>query len=153
MQGFSADGDGGCAGYVSASAKDAALLGSGKISLKGAANPTLVFSTKSTLADAKGKVVVYIRKPDLSEKQLCVVDYSKLDNSAKDWRTTSVTIPAEYTSLPYVMFTFVTSAAEGESVYFDVFTVDGKRIAKGVKSLDGIARGFYIVNGKKVVRK
>ena len=119
MQGFSADGDGGCAGYVSASAKDAALLGSGKISLKGAANPTLVFSTKSTLADAKGKVVVYIRKPDLSEKQLCVVDYSKLDNSAKDWHTTSVTIPAEYTSLPYVMFTFVTSAAEGESVYFD----------------------------------
>lgn len=119
MQGFSADGDGGCAGYVSASAKDAALLGSGKISLKGAANPTLVFSTKSTMADAKGKVVVYIRKPDLSEKQLCVVDYSKLDNSAKDWHTTSVTIPAEYTSLPYVMFTFVTSAAEGESVYFD----------------------------------
>lgn len=119
MQGFSADGDGGCAGYVSASAKDAALLGSGKISLKGAANPTLVFSTKSTMADAKGKVVVYIRKPDLSEKQLCVVDYSKLDNSAKDWYTTSVTIPAEYTSLPYVMFTFVTSAAEGESVYFD----------------------------------
>ncbi|MDY5307454.1 MAG: hypothetical protein SPH01_03830 [Prevotella sp.] len=153
MQGFSADGDGGCAGYVSASAKDAALLGSGKISLKGAANPTLVFSTKSTLADANGKVVVYIRKPDLSEKQLCVVDYSKLDNSAKVWRTTSVTIPAEYTSLPYVMFTFVTSAAKGESVYFDVFTVDGKRIAKGVKSLDGIARGFYIVNGKKVVRK
>lgn len=119
MQGFSADGDGGCAGYVSASAKDAALLGSGKISLKGAANPTLVFSTKSTMADAKGKVVVYIRKPDISEKQLCVVDYSKLDNSAKDWYTTSVTIPAEYTSLPYVMFTFVTSAAEGESVYFD----------------------------------
>lgn len=119
MQGFSADGDGGCAGYVSASAKDAALLGSGKISLKGAANPTLVFSTKSTMTDAKGKVVVYIRKPDLSEKQLCVVDYSKLDNSAKDWHTTSVTIPAEYTSLPYVMFTFVTSAAEGESVYFD----------------------------------
>lgn len=119
MQGFSADGDGGCAGYVSASAKDAALLGSGKISLKGAANPTLVFSTKSTMADAKSKVVVYIRKPDLSEKQLCVVDYSKLDNSAKDWHTTSVTIPAEYTSLPYVMFTFVTSAAEGESVYFD----------------------------------
>lgn len=119
MQGFSADGDGGCAGYVSASAKDAALLGSGKISLKGAANPTLVFSTKSTMADAKGKVVVYIRKPDLSEKQLCVVDYSKLDNSAKDWHTTSVTIPAEYTSLPYVMFTLVTSAAEGESVYFD----------------------------------
>lgn len=119
MQGFSADGDGGCAGYVSASAKDAALLGSGKISLKSAANPTLVFSTKSTMADAKGKVVVYIRKPDLSEKQLCVVDYSKLDNSAKDWHTTSVTIPAEYTSLPYVMFTFVTSAAEGESVYFD----------------------------------
>ena len=119
MQGFSADGDGGCAGYVSASDKDAALLGSGKISLKGAANPTLVFSTKSTLADANGKVVVYIRKPDLSEKQLCVVDYSKLDNSAKDWRTTSVTIPAEYTSLPYVMFTFVTSAAKGESVYFD----------------------------------
>lgn len=91
MQGFSADGDGGCAGYVSASAKDAALLGSGKISLKGAANSTLVFSTKSTLADANGKVVVYIRKPDLSEKQLCVVDYSKLDNSAKDWRTTTVT--------------------------------------------------------------
>lgn len=119
MQGFSADGDGGCAGYVAASADDSALLGSGKISLKGATNPILVFSTKSTLAEAKGKVVVYIRKPDLSEKQLCVVDYSKLDNSAKEWRTTSVTIPAEYKSLPYVMFTFVASADKGESVYFD----------------------------------
>ena len=50
----------------------------------------------------------------------------------------------------------VVTAIDGVSVdngTFDVYTVDGKRIAKGVTSLDGIARGFYIVNGKKVVRK
>lgn len=50
----------------------------------------------------------------------------------------------------------VVTAIDGVSVdngTFDVYTVDGKRIAKGVTSLDGIARGLYIVNGKKVVRK
>ena len=36
---------------------------------------------------------------------------------------------------------------------FDVYTVDGKRVASGVKSLDSMKRGFYVVNGKKVVRK
>lgn len=119
VQGLSADGDGGCAGYISTSADDNAVLGSGKIALNGAKNPTLVFSTKSTSATADGKVVVYIRKPDLTEKELCVVDYSKIDNTDMAWHTSSVTIPADYASLPYVMLTFVSTAQAGETVYFD----------------------------------
>ena len=119
MQGLSADGDGGCVGYVSTADSDNATLGSGKMSLSGAANPTLVFSNMSTAAKAGAKIVVYIHKPDQTQQQLCVVDYSKLDNSAKDWKTTSVKIGKEYTSLPYVTFTFVTTAPNGETVYFD----------------------------------
>lgn len=119
MQGLSADGDGGCAGYVSTADGDNATLGSGKLALSGATNPTLVFSNMSTAAKAGAKVVVYIHKPDQTSEQLCTVDFSKLDNSAKDWKTTSVKIGREYVSLPYVTLTFVTTAPQGETVYFD----------------------------------
>ena len=119
VQGVSADGDNGSAGYISMADSDNATLGSGKLTLKGASNPTLVFSHMSTEAQGKGKVKVYIRKPDLTEKELCVIDYGKIDNSSKEWKTTSVKIDAEYTSLPYVTLTFVTSAPAGESLYLD----------------------------------
>ncbi len=118
MQGVSADGDGGCAGYTSSADNDAAILGSGKISLAGAKSPTLLFSHMATATDAKAKTTVYIGTAD-SEEQVCVLDYSKIDNADKKWLTTSVTLDKKYAAEPYVTFKFVTEAPAGETVYFD----------------------------------
>ena len=118
VQGVSADGDSGCAGYFSTADGDSATLGSGKLSLNGAKNPKFVFSHMSTSATAGGKVTVYIGT-EKEEKVLCTVDYSKIDNSAKDWATTSADIDSKYLSEPYVTFKFVTTAPSGETVYFD----------------------------------
>lgn len=34
---------------------------------------------------------------------------------------------------------------------YTVYTVDGKRISNDAKSIDGLKKGVYIVNDKKVV--
>ncbi|WP_257900038.1 hypothetical protein [Prevotella denticola] len=34
---------------------------------------------------------------------------------------------------------------------FDVYTLDGVCVAKGVTSLNGLAKGVYVVNGRKCV--
>lgn len=119
MQGMSSDGDGGCTGYVSVADEDSATMGSGKISIKGAVSPTLVFSNRSSVPNGKGKVIVRIDAPGKETKQLCIVDYANIDNSQQEWHTTSVKLDAEYTALPYITFTFTAQAPTGETVYFD----------------------------------
>lgn len=119
MQGMSSDGDGGCTGYVSVADEDSATMGSGKISIKGAVCPTLVFSNRSSAPNGKGKVIVRIDAPGKETKQLCIVDYANIDNSQQEWHTTSVKLDAEYTALPYITFTFTAQAPTGETVYFD----------------------------------
>lgn len=119
MQGMSVDGDGGCAGYVSTNDADWGTMGSGKICLQGASHPTLVFSNLSSVAHAQGKVVVSVSAPGKETKELCTVDYSQVNNTAKQWITTSVELGAEYLSLPYITFAFDVQAPSGEVVYFD----------------------------------
>lgn len=119
MQGMSAEGDGGCAGYISMDDNDSATMGSGKISVLGAKHPTLVLSTLSTVANGRGKVIVKISAPGKETKELCAIDYANIDNTAKDWHTTSMQLDPSYTSLPYVSFTFEVQAPNGETVYFD----------------------------------
>lgn len=43
------------------------------------------------------------------------------------------------------------NAANGDT--YTVYTVDGKRISKDAKSIDGLKRGIYIINDKKAVVK
>ncbi len=43
------------------------------------------------------------------------------------------------------------NAANGKT--YTVYTVDGKRISKDAKSIDGLKKGIYIVNDKKAVVK
>lgn len=120
MQGLSSDGDGGCAGYISASSDDEATLGSGKIALQGAANPTLVFSYMPTAANCGGQTTVYIHRPDDTQEQLCQLRYAP---EKDQWQTQSVLIPGEYAALPYIRLTFVTSATAGATVYFDDISI------------------------------
>lgn len=43
----------------------------------------------------------------------------------------------------------VTASTSASS--YNVFTLEGKQVRKNAKSLDGLAKGVYIVNGKKIV--
>lgn len=43
----------------------------------------------------------------------------------------------------------VVSSADGH----DVYTIDGIRVSKNAKGLDGLRQGVYIINGKKVIKK
>ena len=122
MQGMSADGDGGCSGYISMADNDSATLGSGKISLAGADNPTLVFSHMSAADAPKGKIAVYIHKPDQTEAKLCDIDCAA-EGGANEWHTTSVALGAEYVALPYVTFTFVVQAPAQTTLYLDNINV------------------------------
>ena len=116
MQGLSSDGDGGCAGYISSSGQDEGTLGSGKIALQGATNPTLVFSYMPTVENCGGHTTVYIHRPDDTSEQLCQLNYAA---EKGQWQTQSVQIPAEYAALPYIRLTFITSATAGATIYFD----------------------------------
>ena len=46
----------------------------------------------------------------------------------------------------------VLSASPENSQAFDVYDMRGRKVCGGVTSLDGLPRGIYIVNGKKIVR-
>ena len=41
----------------------------------------------------------------------------------------------------------------GDSQPFDVFDLRGNKVASKVKSLKGLPKGVYIVNGKKIIKK
>ena len=41
----------------------------------------------------------------------------------------------------------------GETVPADVYSVSGQLVKKNVMSLDGLPKGLYIVNGKKLMKK
>lgn len=45
----------------------------------------------------------------------------------------------------------VENVETSESAPYDVYTLDGTLVGKGLKSLDGLDRGLYIVNGKKII--
>ena len=48
------------------------------------------------------------------------------------------------------------SFAEGTEVVqqtFDVYNLQGRKVLSRVSSLDGLPKGMYIVNGKKIVKK
>ncbi len=89
----------------------------------------------------------------------------KFEATTGEWKEYTVDLPAGATyfaihnntadTYMFMIDDVTYTAGCGKVLGYNVYR-DGKllkRIAKGVKSLDGIARGFYIVNGKKVVRK
>ena len=119
MQGMSSDGDGGCTGYISLSDIDSATMGSGKISIQGSINPTLVFSNRSNKQDGNGKVIVKIEAPGKETKELCTVDFDKINNQKEEWYTSSVKLDKEYTTLPYITLSFTAQASAGKTIYFD----------------------------------
>ena len=106
--------------------------GSGPVSYNIYRDGELIGSTSKLVSDD-------LKAPDNKEHKYCVTAvYADGSESA----------PAEIS----VATAIQRINADGETVY-DVYTIDGKQIMKGVKSLRSLAKGVYIINGQKTVIK
>ena len=106
--------------------------GSGPVSYNIYRDGELIGSTSKLVSDD-------LKAPDNKEHKYCVTAvYADGSESA----------PAEIS----VATAIQRINADGETVY-DVYTIDGKLIMKGAKSLHPLAKGVYIINGQKTVVK
>ena len=106
--------------------------GSGPVSYDIYRDGELIGSTSKLVSDD-------LKAPDNKEHKYCVTAvYADGSESA----------PAEIS----VATAIQRINADGETVY-DVYTIDGKQIMKGAKSLRSLAKGVYIINGQKTVIK
>ena len=106
--------------------------GSGPVSYNIYRDGELIGSTSKLVSDD-------LKAPDNKEHKYCVTAvYADGSESA----------PAEIS----VATAIQRINADGETVY-DVYTIDGKQIMKGAKSLHSLAKGVYIINGQKTVVK
>lgn len=117
----SSDGDGGCFLYTSDNSNEFALLGTGKISMKGAKNPTLSFKHKA-LASSNAMIYVWAKKPDGSKDFVKFIMYSILGN-AGSWIQESIPLNSSYADLDHVILQFECHADAGQTIAFDEFSV------------------------------
>ena len=47
----------------------------------------------------------------------------------------------------------ISSGTEENQQTFDVYNIQGRKLLSGVSSLDGLPKGVYVVNGKKIVKQ
>ena len=117
----SSDGDGGCFAYTSNDTNEYAVLGTGKITLKGAKNPTLLFKHVAS-ASSDAIIYVYAQKPDGSKSFLKYISYADMAN-AGSWKQEAIELSKEFTNLDYIFVTFECHANTGESIGLDEITV------------------------------
>lgn len=106
--------------------------GSGPVSYNIYRDGELIGSTSKLVSDD-------LKAPDNKEHKYCVTAV---------YADGSESVPAEIS----VATAIQRINADGETVY-DVYTIDGKQIMKGAKSLHPLAKGVYIINGQKTVVK
>jgi hypothetical protein len=110
--GESSDGDGYCFDFTSPGDDAWSYINTGKISLKNATNPKLVFDNK---ADAGATIVVEIQKPDGS-----VIKVDSIHNeAATDWNQVVVNLDKSLSALDYVMVKFHTNGIWTTHQYID----------------------------------
>ncbi|MBR1652372.1 MAG: choice-of-anchor J domain-containing protein [Alloprevotella sp.] len=109
---FSADGDNSCYVLNGEQAGAEARFISGKISLRGAVNPTLLFHHQGVLA-SRSSLIVEVQKADGSVEALLTKDYSKL--SGEPVWTQEVVSLEKYLGERYVLVSFHFVAGEAET--------------------------------------
>lgn len=96
-----------------------------------------------TITDSKGKKVTEYNVPG---KYTITVSDAEAENYKFEYSTAVLTI----TLLPNGILNTPQTAS---TATFDVYSLNGTCIAKGVSSLKGLAKGVYLVNGKKLIIK
>ena len=138
----SSDGDGACFAMLSSSDEGFGTLGTGKISLAGAVNPTFIFCHKAA-AGSNAKINISVRKPDGTEDDLKTFDASK---DAGKWVRESISLKPEYASLPYIMVKITCTANADEIVYMDEIYV--RDVYENDLSLESLTAPAMIKKGE-----
>ena len=79
-------------------------------------------------------------------------DEMQYDNAAHKYSVTAVYADgAESQPVEIDITTAIQKVNANGEVVYDVYTIDGKQLLKGARSLGTLAKGIYIVNGRKTV--
>ena len=96
-----------------------------------------------TITDSKGKKVTEYNVPG---KYTITVSDAEAENYKFEYSTAVLTITLSSNGI-------LNTPQTASTATFDVYSLNGTCIAKGVSSLKGLAKGVYLVNGKKLIIK
>lgn len=96
-----------------------------------------------TITDSKGKKVTEYNVPG---KYTITVSDAEAENYKFEYLTAVLTITLSPNGI-------LNTPQTASTATFDVYSLNGTCIAKGVSSLKGLAKGVYLVNGKKLIIK
>ena len=96
-----------------------------------------------TITDSKGKKVTEYNVPG---KYTITVSDTEAENYKFEYSTAVLTITLSPNGI-------LNTPQTASTATFDVYSLNGTCIAKGVSSLKGLAKGVYLVNGKKLIIK
>ena len=96
-----------------------------------------------TITDSKGKKVTEYNVPG---KYTITVSDAEAENYKFEYSTAVLTITLSPNGI-------LNTPQTANTATFDVYSLNGTCIAKGVSSLKGLAKGVYLVNGKKLIIK
>ena len=96
-----------------------------------------------TITDSKGKKVTEYNVPG---KYTITVSDAEAENYKFEYSTAVLTITLSPNGI-------LNTPQTASTVTFDVYSLNGTCIAKGVSSLKGLSKGVYLVNGKKLIIK
>lgn len=119
LKGESADGDNGCLSFDPKKAGTAMIM-LGKVSLRGAVNPQLVFDYKAA-PNAKRKIMFIAQPMNGAAERIVIKDFSTVSN-ATDWQKAVIDLPKELTKKNYIRFSILGDATEEQAdapVYID----------------------------------
>lgn len=108
------DNDGGAFHMISEADTDWAYLGTGKISLAGAAEPKLIFYHKAETG-SNAKIKIEVELPDGTTEEVANIDAAKDEGK---WTASAVSL-ADYADKDFVSVNFVAQANTGNVVYID----------------------------------
>ena len=118
LYGDAVDGDGGCAGFIAQTAGAAGTLNTAKISVKGAANPKLLFSWIALPGDDLKVSVLGDRQDGKDPVVLKEIDVKNLTGDI-EWHDEVIDLSA-FTADPYFILSFLAEANEaGVAFEFD----------------------------------
>ena len=81
---------------------------------------------------------------------------NEIVNDGQNHQYSVTAVYADGTESEPVMLTVTTGiqSLDGtSSVTYDVYTLDGKQVLKAARSLQKLAKGIYVINGKKTIIK
>ncbi|WP_155952957.1 choice-of-anchor J domain-containing protein [Prevotella sp. HUN102] len=119
LKGEASDGDNGCL-YFNPAQAGSSMIMLGKVSLRGAVKPQLIFDYKCA-PNAKRKMVIVAQPMNGSAQRLDIKDFSTITN-AENWTRATIDIPKELTKVNYISFTILgeaTAAQPENPIYVD----------------------------------